>query len=123
MFFFNLDGKITDANDKFLEMVGYTREDLQNGRVNWEIMTPPEYHRPLDEHAIVELKSKGVGTPYEKEYIRKDGSRIPVIVGVATFNEAQDEGIAVVIDITERKKAEKKLRSWRMLWNHQTMLL
>ncbi len=109
LFYFNLDGSITDANDKLLEMIGYTREDLQAGRVNWEILTPPEY-RLLDEHAIVELKATGVNTPYEKEYIRKDGSRIPIILGAATFNEAHDEGIAVVIDITERKKAEERIK-------------
>ena len=87
VFYYNLDGSITDANDKLLEIVGYTREDLQAGRVNWGKMTPPEY-RHLDEHAIAELKATGVSTPYEKEYIRKDGSRVPVIVGVATFDQA-----------------------------------
>src|SRR5665647_851982 len=109
LFYFNLGGSITDANDKFLEIVGYTREDLQAGQVNWDKMTPPEY-RLLDEHCITELKSKSVGTPYEKEYIRKDGSRVPIILGAATFNEAQDEGVAVVIDITERKKADERIK-------------
>ena len=99
---------ITDANDKFLEIVGYTREDLQAGRIRWDKMTPPEY-RYLDEHAIAELKATGVSSQFEKEYTRKDGSRIPVIVGIATFDPVRNEGIAFVLDITERKKAEKAL--------------
>ncbi len=71
-------------------------------------MTPPEY-RLLDEHAIAELRATGVATPFEKEYIRKDGSRVPIILGVATFDQARNEGIAFVLDITEKKKAEEAL--------------
>jgi len=108
VFYYNLDGSVIDANDKLLEIVGYTREDLQVGRVKWDKITPPEY-RYLDEHAAVELKATGMNTPYEKEYTRKDGSRVPVIVGVATFDQASNEGIAFVLDITERKEAEKSL--------------
>ncbi|MDQ1255249.1 MAG: hypothetical protein QG646_4528, partial [Euryarchaeota archaeon] len=106
--YYNPDGFITDANDKFLEIVGYTREDLKAGRIRWDKMTPPEY-RYLDEHAIAELKVTGVSSQFEKEYTRKDGSRIPVIVGIATFDPVRNEGIAFVLDITERKKAEKAL--------------
>jgi PAS domain S-box-containing protein len=106
--YYNPDGFITDANDKFLEIVGYTREDLKAGRIRWDKMTPPEY-RYLDEHAIAELKATGVSSQFEKEYTRKDGSRIPVIVGIATFDPVRNEGIAFVLDITERKKAEKAL--------------
>ncbi len=106
--YYNLDGSINDANDKFLEIVGYTRDALQAGQINWNKMTPPEY-RLLDEHAIVELKSTGVTKPFEKEYIRKDGSRVPIILGIAIFDQAHDEGVAFVLDITERKKTEKAL--------------
>ena len=108
VFYFNLDGSITDANDKLLEIIGYTREDLQVGLIKWDEITPPEY-RFLDERAIAELRNIGVKEPQEKEYIRKDGSYVPVIVGVATFNQARDEGIAFVLDITEKKKAEEAL--------------
>jgi PAS domain S-box-containing protein len=106
--FYNLNGSITEANDKFLDIVGYTREDLRAGQIKWDKMTPPEY-RQLDEHAMAELKSKGVSTLYEKEYIRKDGLHVPVIIGIATFNKVLCEGIAFVLDITERKKAEEAL--------------
>ncbi|AKB77481.1 sensory transduction histidine kinase [Methanosarcina horonobensis HB-1 = JCM 15518] len=108
MHYYKLNGSITGANDKFLEIIGYTREDLQAGRINWDKMTPPEY-RLLDEHAIAELRATGVATPFEKEYIRKDGSRVPIILGVATFDQARNEGIAFVLDITEKKKAEEAL--------------
>ena len=106
--YYNLDGLITDANDKFLEIIGYTREDLQAGRINWNKMTPPEYCF-LDEHAIVELKATGVTKSFEKEYIRKDGSRVPIILGITTFDQVRNEGIAFVLDITEKKKAEEAL--------------
>ncbi|OEU41627.1 hypothetical protein BGV40_13935, partial [Methanosarcina sp. Ant1] len=106
--FFNLDGSITDANDKFLEIVGYTREDLQAGRVNWDKMTPPEY-RLLEEQCIAELKTTGVKEPYEKEYIRKDGSRVPVILGIATFDHLRLEGTAFVLDITTHKQGEHRI--------------
>jgi PAS domain S-box-containing protein len=91
-----------------LEIVGYSREDLQEGKVNWEKMTPPEY-RSLDERAIAEMKTIGVKEPREKEYIRKDGSRVSVIVGIATFDRVRNEGISFVLDITEKKKAEEAL--------------
>ena len=106
--YYNLDGLITDANNKFLEIVGYTREDMEAGRVRWDKMTPPEY-RYLDEHAIAELKATGVSTQFEKEYTRKDGSCVPVILGIAIFDPVRNEGLAFVLDITERKKAEELL--------------
>ncbi len=107
-----IDGKITDANDKFLEMVDYTRDDLNAGSINWGEMTPAEY-RHLDEYALGELKSTGVDTPYEKEYVRKDGGRVPIIIGAAMLDEPPGEGIAFVLDISERKRAEEELRESR----------
>ena len=106
--YFILDGQITDANDKFLEMVGYTRKDLQAGKINWKQITPQAY-RFMDEYTIERLKTVGAAIPYEKEYIRKDGSHVPVIVGAAPLNEDRSENIAFVLDITERKRIEKAL--------------
>jgi hypothetical protein len=106
--YFTLDGRITDANDKFLEMVGYTRKDLQAGKINWKQITPQAY-RFMDEYTIERLKTVGAAIPYEKEYIRKDGSHVPVIVGAAPLNEDRSENIAFVLDITERKRIEKAL--------------
>ena len=105
--YWNMDGDITDANDKFLDMVGYTRQEMISGSMDWVRMTPPEY-RHLDERSIAELKATGVNKiPFEKEYIRKDGTRIPVIVSGATLDEARFNGVAFVLDITERKQAEE----------------
>ena len=108
--YWNMDGRITDANDKFLEMVGYTREDLQAGRIDWLAMTPPE-HRHLDEASVKELRANGVNAaPFEKQYIRKDGTRLPAIVAGAMLDEARADGVAFVLDITAQKKAEEALR-------------
>ncbi len=102
-------GRIVDANDAFLQMIGYTREDLVAGRLRWDQMTPPEY-RPLDERATEELRKSGVCAPWEKEYLRKDGSRVPVLIAVALLEPDQGNSICIVLDITERKRAEESLR-------------
>lgn len=104
--FWDLGGRILDANNKFLRMVGYTRDDVVQERVRWSVLTPPEY-RTLDEEAIAQLKATGVDTPYEKEFVRKDGSRIPIIIGAAMLDES--EGVAFVLDNTDRKRAEIRL--------------
>ncbi|MBD0264603.1 MAG: PAS domain S-box protein [Tolypothrix sp. Co-bin9] len=100
----DMDGAIAEANDAFLKMVGYTREDLVSGRVRWREMTPPEYIEVSD-RSIVELKSKGVHAPFEKEYIRKDNSRVPILLGSATL-ENNPQVISFVLDLTQYKNAE-----------------
>ncbi|HEY9858022.1 MAG TPA: PAS domain S-box protein [Candidatus Obscuribacterales bacterium] len=99
-----LTGQITDANEAFLEMVGYTREDLLAGRVGWAKMTPPEYVA-IDEWAIAQLQTVGVCSPWEKKYIRQDGSCVSVLVGAALLESGQ-EAICFVLDITQAKQAE-----------------
>ncbi|WP_341529831.1 PAS domain S-box protein [Nostoc sp. UHCC 0302] len=112
----DLNGKITEANDAFLKMLGYNREALHSGKLLWQDITPSEYHR-LDEKAIAELISAGVSTPYEKEYICKDGSRVPVVVGCALVEQSQPTTVGFVLDITERKQAEQKIREQAALLN------
>ncbi|MBD1838848.1 PAS domain S-box protein [Coleofasciculus sp. FACHB-501] len=106
--FWDVSGNVTEANNAFLEMVGYTREDLLLGKVHWKKMTPVEYNY-LDEKGIQELAATGICSPFEKEYIRKDGSRIPVLLGGAVLEGSQDKGVCFVIDITERKRMEEAL--------------
>ncbi len=108
------NGEITEANDAFLQMVGYTREELEAGTLNWIALTPPEFAK-LDQNCTEEMKTKGACVPYEKEYLRKDGTRVPVLEGAAAFTDNPDEGISFALDLTERKKLEQQfLRAQRM---------
>jgi PAS domain S-box-containing protein len=103
---------LIDANDAFLEMVGHTRQELNGGLISIESMTPPEY-RALDDMAWAEMLKNGETAPYEKEYIRKDGSRVPVLVGRKMIKQSPPEWIAFVLDITERKRVEGDLERMR----------
>ncbi len=105
----NLEGAITGANEAFLRMVQYDREDLASGRVRWADLTPAEW-RGYAERAVADLKATGMFQPFEKEYFRKDGSRVPVLLGGATFEESGREGVAFVLDLSEQKRAEYALR-------------
>ncbi len=106
----DLDGRIIEANDAFLRIVGYDREDLVSGHLHWTDLTPPEWgDRDLQQRAA-ELKKAGGLPPYEKEYLRKDGSRVPVLIGASSFEETGSQGVAFVLDLTERKRAEAEAR-------------
>jgi PAS domain S-box-containing protein len=90
-------------------MVGQSRDDLVSSRVRWTDLTPPEW-RDATQRAVAELKATGTCKAFEKEYFRKDGSRVPVLLGAATFGGGQDQGVAFVLDLTARKEAEENLR-------------
>ena len=105
IFIWDFEGRIIEANEAFLRMVGYDHEDLVSGRMRWTELTPPEW-RERDERDCAELKLTGSFQPFEKEYFRKDGSRVPVLIGAATFEEGGNQGVAFVLDLTERKRAE-----------------
>jgi PAS domain S-box-containing protein len=107
--FWDLGGEITGANDAFLKMVGYTREDFAAGLMRWTEMSLPEYHK-LDEKALEELASTGVCETYEKELVRKDGSRVPVLLGLAMLEGDRQGGVGFVLDISDRKRAEESYR-------------
>jgi PAS domain S-box-containing protein len=102
-------GRIIEANDAFLEMLGYGHDDASSGRMRWTKLTPTEW-APADEDALAQLSGTGTCRPYEKEYYRKDGSRVPVLVGGAFFERKADEGVVFVIDMSDRKRAEQALR-------------
>src|SRR6266566_3497923 len=110
IFIWDLEGRIIEANDAFLRMVGYDREDLVSGRMRWTELTPPEWLDRDERRWVPELKMTGSLQPFEKEYFRKDGSRVPVLIGVATFEEDGNQGVSFVLDLTERKCAEEALR-------------
>jgi two-component system cell cycle sensor histidine kinase/response regulator CckA len=114
VYFWNAQGEMTGANDAFLRIIDYTREHLEAGRISRAAITPRE-HADADRHALEELAAKGVCAPFETEYIRRDGSRVPVLVGAAAFDDAPGEGVCFVLDLTERKKLERQsLRAQRM---------
>jgi PAS domain S-box-containing protein len=103
----DFQGRIIETNQAFLDIVGYAREDLASLR--WTELTPDEW-RDVDDQAFAELKATGTVQPREKEYFRKDGSRVPVLVARAVFEWNPDEGVAFVLDLTERKHVEGALR-------------
>jgi PAS domain S-box-containing protein len=107
LFFWDVGGNVTEANDAFLQMVGYSRQDLLSGEVRWDSMTPAEY-RTADAQSLNELRQAGANRPYEKEYVRKDGRRVPVLIGAALLEGSQENGVAFVLDLTERKEAESE---------------
>jgi len=109
IFTWELEGRLLQANDAFLRTVGYDREDLISGRLRWTELTPTEWS-DRDARAVAEMKMIGTVQPFEKEYLRKDGSRVPVLIGVAAFDQRRDQGVAFVLDLTERKRAEAKAR-------------
>jgi PAS domain S-box-containing protein len=109
IFIWDFDGRILEANEAFLDIVGYDHDDLVASRIRWTDLTPPEW-RDRDAQLIQEHLKNGSLQPFEKEFFRKDGSRVPVLMGTATFEESGDQGVAFVLDLTERKCAEQALR-------------
>jgi PAS domain S-box-containing protein len=108
IFIWDFDGRILEANDAFLRIVGYDRQDLAAARINWADLTPSDW-RERDAQWIEEHKRTGLRPPIEKEYFRKDGSRAPILLAAASFGESDNEGVAFVLDLTERKEAEAAL--------------
>jgi PAS domain S-box-containing protein len=109
IYIIDLEGRILEANDAFLQMVGYQREDLDKDRLRWIDLTPPEWRGP-DARRVGQVKATGSLQPFEKEYFRKDGSRVPVLVGVARFESTDNKAVVFAVDLTKRKQAEAEAR-------------
>ena len=119
----DLQGRIIEANDAFLRMVGYNREDLVSTPVRWSDLTPPEWLAHDEQLLVPELKMTGTLEPFEREFFRKDGSRAPVLIGVATFEDGGGyQGVAFVLDLTERKRAADALRELQVELAHANRL-
>jgi PAS domain S-box-containing protein len=109
MLLWDAQGNIRYANDAFLGMTGYSRQELISGAVGWIDMSPAEYHSD-DARRVDQLRLSGQLPPREKEFFRKDGSRIPVLIGSTLLAGSPDESISFVLDLTERKQAEAEAR-------------
>jgi PAS domain S-box-containing protein len=105
-----LDGRIVEANDAFLDMLQYRREDIVSGGERWTDLTPSEW-RQQDERATAELKATGTVQPYEKQFVRKDGTRIAVLTGGALFDLRGNDGVAFALDLGKQKQAEAEIRA------------
>lgn len=104
----DLDGRIFEANQYFLDMLGYTRDDLNAGAINWIDITPLKYAEG-DQQRIREQRLSGISAPFEKEYFRKDGSLVPVLMGFAIYDQSQERNIGFILDLSDRKQAEALL--------------
>jgi PAS domain S-box-containing protein len=104
-----LEGRILEANDAFLRIVGYDREDLVAGRLHRRMLTPSDWHN-LDARNVTELGLVGTIPPFEKEYLRKDGRRVPVLIGGTMFEPSRNQGVGFVLDLTEQKRVEAEAR-------------
>ncbi|SFU73674.1 AAA family ATPase [Pseudoduganella namucuonensis] len=105
IFFWDLQGNISDANDAFLDLIAYGRDELASGGVRWNDFNPPEY-AAADARATEEVLRTGKLISYEKEFVRKDGRRVPVLIGGALLEGSQDHAVGFVLDLSERKQAE-----------------
>jgi PAS domain S-box-containing protein len=118
----NLDGRILEANDAFLGMLQYGRDDLVSGEVRWTELTPAEW-RPHDERATADLRAQGTVQPYEKEFVRKDGVRVPVLTGGALFGGRGSEGVAFALDLSAQKRSEAEIRALKDQLHRENLAL
>ncbi len=107
--FWDFQGRIIEANEALLDMLGYSRKELISGRIKWPELTPAEW-TPADQDALAQVSATGSCRPYEKEFSRKDGSRVPILIAGALIEERRKESVAFVLDLTERKRGEEALR-------------
>ena len=103
------EGRIVDANDEFLQMLGYSREEFEQSGLMWNELTPPEF-QSIDERMEKEVVQTGFCRPLEKEYFHKSGRRVPALVGAVRLDSQKDEAICSVVDITRQKDAERALQ-------------
>lgn len=115
----HMDGRILEANDALLRMLGYDRNDIASNALRWTDLTPPDW-RERDARLVQELRISGALPPFEKEFYRKDGSRVLVLLGCAAFEEGGNECVSFVLDLTERKRAEEALQQAQAELAHVT---
>lgn len=97
------EGRIIDANDALLRMVDFSREEMKQGLIDWQALTPPEY-LPLDLNAIEQIRQYGVCVPFEKEYVLRDGERFPFLIGAVRLSREPLQWAAYVVDLSEHRR-------------------
>lgn len=107
--FWKGSGKITDANDAFLRMTGFTRDELSRDLISWSKMTSEECAH-LDPESLRQMRESGVCEPFEREYVRKDGTRVPILIGAASFKGEEEYGVTYVIDLSARRRVSEELK-------------
>src|SRR5262249_47493579 len=117
VFMWGRGGQIIDANEAYLRIIGYDRSDLIAGRLNWRDLTPPEWSG-ADDRRAAQLEASETAQPYEKELFRKDGTRVPVLVGAAAFEGRSGEGVGFVLDLTDRNRAQRAYTQVQMELAH-----
>lgn len=103
-----MEGTVLQANNEYLRIIGYSREDLVQGRVNWDAFTPPEWLSVCREH-LEEARESGFCRHYESEILRKDGKRTPVMLGFVYTDDKRSEAVTFMLDITEHKRSQALL--------------
>jgi PAS domain S-box-containing protein len=111
-------GRIYEVNDRLVQMLGYSKEELLSGTIRWRQLTPPEY-QVAQEQTEKTILSTGSFLPYEKEYLRKDGSRVPVLITGAMIDQERTIGIEVVLDMSEQKAAERRKLEFLSMVSHE----
>jgi len=109
---------VVEVNDVFLKLVGYSREEFEHKRMNWAQLTPAE-EMPSSLHAVEELRSRGICAPFEKEYLRKDGRRVPVLIAAARLQEEPFQWMAFVLDLTAQKELERRKSELITIASHE----
>jgi len=110
----DLDHRVVEINDTLLDLLHYSRDEILSGSVVWRALSPPEWHE-VDTRAVEQLRADGIAGLREKEYLRKDGQRVPVLVGSAMLVDGTTECISFVLDLTERKEAQSALEHLRQV--------
>ncbi len=113
--FYDREGRITGANTALASLLGYSQEDIEAGELRWDTNLTPQEFRHLDQQADRELTETGVSRSYEKEFWRKDGSRVPVLVGGTRLDEDGRTGVFYVLDLTERRRVESQVQASQRL--------
>ena len=108
----NIEGEFIEVNDAFLKIVGYDRDTFMSAPIRWVDLSPPEWNE-RDDRARAQLRTTYTAGAYERELLKRDGTRVPVLIGGALFEHNGNEGVAFVLDLSDQKQTEDSLAKAR----------